>query len=503
MSILKSFSLIGVLSIISVALSFISQIVFSYYFGTSSELDAYWIAFAIINLLAFPLISLREALVSEIHQHLDSDMKTASTYFSKVMSLILIVSFFGSIIALLFPKDLIKFISGDKSVILNAEIFAKLIWMAPALILMAVSDTLSALLTSYNRTAFQMVSRILASGSAIAVIALTANWIGSQALVFGFIASQTINLFALAGMLYRQGLSFRLTLPTSLGKNFLALSATLLFSNGINQFYAIYEKYSFLNFGSGIISAFQYSVSITNIVITVLGLSLANLFWPRFLKHATAKNMGQFYVEGMLGSKFLLLMLGWVCALIFLNARWIIESIFTRGAFGREALELTVFCLQMTIFAAIPVSLNSLIGRALISTRASKSVVVISLSMAIVGALVLFLATYFKDLHLATSYWLIANLFGSIASGILFIRKAQVSMSVYKNSLWWILRYAVVLVATVSLAFEFLAPYVFSQYGLIDVVCKSLLFTVLYSSLTFLLGLFKGIPLGSLVKRSS
>ena len=503
MSLLRNFGWVGTLSLVGIGVSFASQLVFSYYFGTTMALDAYWVAFAIMNFLAFPLISLREALVSEIHERSNVDMQHASAYFSKALSLILVIALIGSTAGLIFSNVFIQWIAGSKNLAFHTEVFHKLLWLAPALILLALADTFNALLTSYNRTILQMGSRVLGASSTIAVIALAANWIGSQALVLGFVVGQALNVLVLTVILYRQGLSFRPTMPVGLGANFLKLTGALFCSYGINQIYAIYEKSTFLNFGVGLVSAFQYSVSVTNIVVTVLGLSLANLLWPRFLNHVSTQNTQHFYAEGALSSKLLLLVLGWVCALIFLHAQWVVQTVFARGAFAQEAVLLTTLCLQMTIFAAIPISINFVLGRAMISARASKSIMVIGFSTAIMGMVVLSLANYLHEARLAMGFWLLANLLGCILSGVLFMRKTQVSAVTYRNTLWWILRYALVLVATVSLAFEFLSPYVFSQYGLIDVVCKSLLFTVLYSSLTFLLGLFKGIPLGSLVKRSS
>ena len=333
--------LAGSLSLVGVALSFLSQLIFSYYFGTSAELDAYWIAFAIMNFLSFPLTALREALVSEIHELSLADKNLTSIYFSKALSLIIFTAIFLALFGLFLSDPLINLVAGDGKPVFHTEVYAKLLWLAPALILLALSDTFNSLLTSYNRVTLQMVSRILAAGSTIAVIAFSAAWMGSQALVFGFVIGQAINTVVLGYVLHRQGLFFKPFHFGGLGQDFLRISGALICSYGLSQIYALYEKAVFLNFGVGLVSAFQYSVSVTNIVITVFGLSLANLLWPRFLKYISDHNYPRLYDEVAISSKLLFIILGWICALVFLNAQWIVEIIFARGAFGEDATTLT------------------------------------------------------------------------------------------------------------------------------------------------------------------
>ena len=503
MNLRQSFGWVGALSLVGVILSFCSQLVFSYYFGTTSALDAYWVAFAIMYFLAFPLISLREALVSEIHERSMSDPAQASIYFSKVLTLILIIALTGSVIGIIFSEQLINLVVGEKNTSFHSEVLAKLLWLAPALILLGLSDTLNGLLTSYNRVILQMLSRILAAGSTVVIIALAANWIGSQALVLGFVLGQVVNVIALVIVLYRQGLSFKPSYPSGLGSTFLYLSGALFCSYGINQIYAVYEKSTLLSFGVGLVSAFQYSVSITNIIITVLGLSFANLLWPRFLGYVADQNTENFYFETALATKLLLIFLGWVCALIFFHAQWIVETIFARGAFGEEAVALTTICLKMTIFAAIPVSISLVLGRAMIAARASKNIMSIGFTTAFSGMLVLFLADRFREPHLAMSFWLIANLVGCVLSGILFLRQIQSTASTFQATIFWLLRYIAAVLISIAFAHEFLADLsISSNFQLLDVIFQSTLFTLLYLALMIVTGLFKSLPLARLMGRA-
>jgi putative peptidoglycan lipid II flippase len=492
---------VGTLSLIGIVISFLSQLVFSYFFGISVGLDAYWVAFAIMNFLSFPMIAIREALVSEIHERSKVDASSASAYFSKAISLILTLSFCLAVVGIFFSDFLITLVIGDGELILYQEVLNKLLWLAPALILLALSDTFNALLTSYNKAVLQMASRVLAAGSTIAIIAFSANYFGSQALVIGFIAGQILNTIALAYVLHRQGLSFKPSMPTNFGSAFLGLSGALIFSYGLSQIYALYEKSIFLNFGIGIVSAFQYSVSVTNIVITVLGLSLANVLWPRFLKFISEKDHARVYAEGAVSIKLLAVILGWICTAIYLNAQDVVQIIFARGAFTEDAIQLTTLCLKMTIFAAIPIAISAVLSRALISFRASGSIVIVGITTAIIGMLVLFVASYVDDSRLAMSFWLIANIVGVILSGILFIRKTQANSYAFQNAFFWIIRYLLILMISVSLLYVHFMQWTLSSNVLVNLIYKFILFTILYALLVILFGLLRRVPLRSLLGR--
>jgi len=410
----------AILASVGFFLSFASQIIISFYFGTSIELDAYWVALSLLNLFAFPLSPLKESLVPIVHRHSMHTLMSSSLHFSKGLSLILAVATVG-VVALLFSGELVSgLILGVDSNEAIHLVTIQLYWLAPAIWLLAISETLNALLASFNKVIFQMTSRLMAAFATLFFIVILSAWIGIYSLPISFIFGQLVMCLVLAYAILKLGLAFKPSWPFGLGRDYFFLSLALLISTLSMQMYLLYEKYVFSSFGSGYIASFQYGVALTNVVIAILAISLANVFWPRFMKYREVADWDRLYNELTTAIKICLIVLGGLCSFIYVYANPIVEFIFFRGAFTRDALFTTSEMLRATIFTAIPIAVIAITGRALISLESAKSIVLVGLSVSISGFFVLMFSHFLHNLHLGIHHWLIANLVGCIASALMF-----------------------------------------------------------------------------------
>ncbi len=451
-SLKKNIGWTTILSIAGFVLSFASQIIISYFFGTSAELDSYWVAFALMNLLAFPLASLKEALVPGVHQYGQSDPRNASTYFSQGMSLVLFVATLGVIAAWVFGSSLSALmLGGSPSSAMEGLVMRQLHWLAPGILLLAISETLGALLTSFHKVIFQMVSRVLAASTSLMCIGIFSGWIGINALSISFLFGQLVTSLVLMAVFFRMRITYRPTWPLGLGRGYFYLSVTLLMSALATQLYLLYEKAVFADFGSGIISSFQYGVSLTNVVIAILAGSLASVFWPRFMAYVQQDDLTSLYKEVALAIKISLIALGGVCSFAYLCASPIVSIIFIRGAFNQEAALKTAEMLQATIFTALPIAIITLLGRVLISLKSSKSIMYVGLSIAISGAITLRFAYQVDSINLAIHHWVIANIIGCIVSVLVFGRVIKLRFSDYLSDALWIGRFIMALACVMVL----------------------------------------------------
>ena len=475
--------------------SFASQIVISYFYGTSAELDAYWAALAIVNLLIFPIHPLRESLVPEIHRRsLEDSPKNASEYFSKALTLILFIATFGLCLSFAFPGFLSSLVVHSNYEELPRLVSQQLLWLAPAIILLAISETFNSLLASYQAVILQSVSRLLAAGSTLAIIAILAGVVGIQALALGFMGGQLITVIALYMVIRKRGLNYRFTWPANLGKAFFTLSGALLINYTASQIYSIYEKYIFSGFSQGLISAFQYGVSLTNVLITILGISLANVFWPRFLAYANSRDFNQANRDMSAALKIVLLGMSIICTIIFCNAETIIHILFVRGAFDADSALRTSQALKAAIFAAVPITAASILGRALISFGAAKNVMMIGIVTAITGLLVLFVAQQFDIYEIAIMHWLLANIVGFFLSGVFFIRLLNHTIDRYRSSCWWIFRLFVMVIVTILLNQSLINAGPLSAMSISAVLASTLLIIVQSGVCIWIFGLHKGLP---------
>lgn len=480
-SLKKNIGWTTILSVAGFVLSFASQIIISYFFGTSVELDSYWVAFALMNMLAFPLASLKEALVPGVHQYGQSDPRNASTYFSQGMSLVLLVATLGVIAAWIFGSSLSALmLGGSPSSAMEGSVMRQLHWLAPGILLLAISETLGALLTSFHKIIFQMVSRVLAATTSLVCIGILGGWIGINALSISFLFGQLVMSLVLIVVFFKMKIVFKPSWPKNLGSGYFYLSFTLLISALANQLHFLYEKAVFADFGSGIISSFQYGVSLTNVVIAILAGSLASVFWPRFMAYVQQDDFGSLYKEVTLAIKISLIALGGVCSFAYLCASPIVSIIFVRGAFNQDAAIKTAEMLQATIFTALPVAVITLLGRALISLKSSKAIMLVGLSIAISGVITLRLADQVDSSNLAIHHWVIANIVGCIVSALVFGWVINLRFSDYLSDALWIGRFIMVLACVMVLWGLLGASTYVESVGFFGLILISIAYGLLY-----------------------
>lgn len=484
----------GGLSGFSFLASFISLIVISYHFGASAEVDAYWVAFALMNLLAFPLAPLREALVPEFHRRLQQGPEEASAYFSRTMTLILLVAGAGVLAGWLLAEPLTALaVSGEQAQVRSLAV-GQLYWLAPAVMLLAVSETLNAILAAYHLVILQSIARLLGAVSTLAVLALLAGVLQSHVLPLGFITAQVVTTLVQIVALRRRGLVFRLVWPGALGGRFLVVSGALLITYAASQAYAVYEKHTLTAFAAGLVSSFQYAVSLTNVLITLIGVALSNVLWPRFMEHVASDDQDRLYAEISMASRFTFLITGWLCAMAWLNATALIELIYARGAFDAVAVTRTADALRLAVFAAVPVSVGLIMGRALISLGAARSVVVAGLTTAFVGSATLAVAHLLGSSTLALSHWLLANLVGLAIQAALLARICGGSQGVFFMAVWWLVRWigVLVLAGIVTQMIPAAQPGFVALVG--DIFARSAAFSTLFAALAWGVGLMFGLP---------
>ncbi|MHB8742006.1 MAG: lipid II flippase MurJ [Sulfuricaulis sp.] len=426
-------------------LSFASQMVISYHFGTSSSLDAYWVALATVNALAFYQHPIREALVPEFHSRLDRDPHAANDYFSRAFTLVVLLSALAALAAWLMPGTLAGIVASGIASSTRQQVVVLLQGLAPAILLLAVSEILNGILTCYNRVIWQALARMLGAISSLASLLSLAGIWGAKALVVAFLAGQAAMAAVQIYMLYRLGLRYRPRWARRLGHKFFAVAGALLVSYLLSQGYAVFEKNTFAYFSAGLVSAFQYGTVIVNVLISVIALSMSQLLWPRFLdgianddhmdiRHTTAR-----------ATRFLLLLLGLLCLFFFLEAERVIRLVYARGAFGQESVAQTVTAFRAAIFAAMPIAVTSILVRVLVSLRAANALSWIGGIMAVGGIATLAAARAVHSQELAMFHWLIGNSIGVAVTCWFYSRAYDFRREDVVRSLLWVVRLVTVM----------------------------------------------------------
>jgi peptidoglycan biosynthesis protein MviN/MurJ (putative lipid II flippase) len=205
------------------------------------------------------------------------------------------------------------------------------------------------------------------------------------------------------------------------------LFASLLLTYLFAQIYLLAERSAMIYLGAGLVSGFQYSASLVNMLIGLMAYPLANLLWSQFLARAAESDgqAAQALAVRSCGLLFYLLMVA--CVFVWTNAREIVVLLYGRGAFDDASVHLTTEALRATIFTAIPISIQAILGRWLMSLPGAHRQVWVGLATTGVGLLVIGLAVGAKQSSWVLMHWLLANLGGMLVSVLIFVREGQFS----------------------------------------------------------------------------
>lgn len=404
-----------------------------------------------MNVLASLAAPMREALVPEFHRRLQEDIHNAMNYFSRAMTLILLVAVGGMLLAVALAGPLASLTVNANSLETRLLAIHQIYWLAPAIVLLVVSETLNSILAAYRRVIFQSISRLLGALSSLLVLGTCSGVLDGHVLPIAFIGAQAVTIVVQAGALRREGLKFRLAWP-SLDSKFFVVSGSLLISYVASQGYTLLEKHTLTLFESGLVSSFQYAVSLANVIITLVGITISSVLWPRMLSFAASKDHGNIFSEVMLTTRIMFIALGCLCGLVWLNAPAIVTLLFARGAFNASDIPRAAWALQLAVFASLPISVGFVVGKGLLSMGAARSLMATGLSIALAGTFTLLIASFFENETLALSHWVIANAVGLAVQIVLLMRFCSKTANQLRHGLNWLIKWAVALLLAIGLA---------------------------------------------------
>ena len=193
--------------------------------------------------------------------------------------------------------------------------------------------------------------------------------------------------------------------------------------------------------------------------------------------------------------RIIILFIGGLCTTVWINANFLINIIFARGAFDAAAEAMTTESLRLAIFAAIPISAGLVMGRALISIGEARSVMYTGLGMVLVGCLTLLFGGGTGITQLALLHWLMANLCGTLIQAVLLLRVCSGSKELFVKSVWWIVRFTLALLFAATASQFCLRTYVSGvDIDLLEIVLSSICFGFFYLPLIWIMGLLRGLP---------
>ena len=183
----KNFLKLFSLAILIYPLSFINQILISYFFGTSSKLDAYWFSMSLAMILIIHLQPIKEILVNEFYVLKKSDIIKGNQFLVENLFAWIILLVLSSLLFYTFSHEIVYLIMSDfsKEYFDSYLIFFK--FMIVYVNFLFISEILSGILITFGIVIYQNLSKLIIVLSSIIFLLILFEFFKEYTLAYSLI----------------------------------------------------------------------------------------------------------------------------------------------------------------------------------------------------------------------------------------------------------------------------------------------------------------------------
>ncbi len=330
-------------------------------FGAGRELDIYYAAFQIPDLLSvvFLLGAGSAAILPVFQEYVARDRARARLLISRISTLFVLGALGGVALVFMLAPRLVQLTVPGFSPTERALTVTLMRIMLCSPVLFGLSGIFSAVIQSFERFFSYALAPILYNLGIIAGIIFFAPRWGIMGLALGVALGAGLHMAIQFISLVSLGFAPRFTLgPVDEGmKKIIALSAPRVLSLSFTQLtvVALIGLASLLSSGS--ITIFQFAQNLYFVPVGVFGVSYSVALFPRLSAARIRRDGSRFFQEFFLGLRSILF---WVLpsAALFLVLRVEIVQVVLGGrAFSQEDIRLTAACLGLLAIAIIAASI--------------------------------------------------------------------------------------------------------------------------------------------------
>lgn len=371
---LKNSFFLMIISIVSILIGFLRDLVLSNQYGASDSSDIF------LMLLNIPIIVFATigAAINTTYIPLYSEINYNKTeehslkFTNKVMNIILIFCLILIIIFLINAEKIVKIFamgfSGEKlriSIRLTRIIILSLFFIGP-----------NYLLTSFlNLKNIFIIPAIVPIITNLLIIIFIIFSKGNLTfLVIGTVFAYAVQILIL--YYYSRKNNYKISLDLKLNdsniKKMFCLVIPVLFGTAVAQFNEVIDRSLASTLGEGMLSCFTYSNRISSSIQILFVSSLITLIYPKMNKLYSSKKVGEFKQLVIESLKNIIILILPLASVVYIFSEQIVLILFERGTFSRESTLITSGILKVYIVGIIFWTLREVLVRALYSLNNTK-----------------------------------------------------------------------------------------------------------------------------------
>ena len=343
--------LLGLFAFLSQVLAFLRDRLLAHIFGAGSELDIYYAAFRIPDLIfvaAASVVSL-SVLIPFIIEEENRGPEALRSFINDIFSffsvLIIVISSLAFFLMPVVSKILFK---GFSDATLAEVIFiSRILLLSP--ILLGFSNLLGSLVQAYNRFTIYALAPLLYNAGIIIGIIFIATRLGIVGVAVGVIMGAGLHALVQVPFIVRQGLlprfSFRFN-PALIARVVkISLPRTFTLSMSAISMIFLVSLASLMSAGS--ISVLSFSFNLQSVPLSIIGVSYSLAVFPTLSRRFKENNFNAFKEQMMVTARFIIFWSLPLSALFIVLRAQIVRVVLGSGLFSWDDTRLTAASLAL------------------------------------------------------------------------------------------------------------------------------------------------------------
>jgi len=356
---------VTLLSMLNMAVTFITQIIISYHFGASAERDAYFVVTAIPIYVSSILSS--SLSVTFIPIFVENETNKNETEAWKIASIFMNFIFLAlsglSIIGIIFARQIIALITPGFSGEMQVLTSSLLRIMMPTIVLNGLSNLLSSIYYAEYRYVQPGLSTIINSAVMLISVVLMRS-LGVYSLAIGFLLGSFANFLILTPIVFTSGkyiFSFDIRHPAV--KRIIQVMSPLIFFGAFYNSVKLLEKYFASSLSVGSISYLGYGNKIILVLNSLAINGISVTIFPLMARSWAVNDMAgvrKYFAKGVRG---ILLIAMPISAIFIALGVPIIQFLFERGSFDHATTVAVANVLSILMVTFVSAGLGNVVGK--------------------------------------------------------------------------------------------------------------------------------------------
>lgn len=375
---------------LSRVLGWVRLVVIGTSFGATGELDAFFAAFRIPDLI-FQLVAagaLSSALIPIVAGLLETDQdrrawRVASTVTNLMMLALLVLAVIVAVAApVLIPAITPGFdvVQTDRTIELT-----RVMLLSP--VLLALGSVATSLLNAQNTFGAPAVAPLVYNVAIIFAAAFLAPQLGVEGLALGVVVGSLLHIAVQLPSLFRGGFRYEpeIHVADPEAREALLLMAPRAVGLGVSQLTFVVSTTLASGLATGSITAFNIAFTILQIPIGVIGVPLGVVVFPSLARQLAAGSVDAFTSLLTRSLRLLLYVMLPITGLAIVLRRPIVTLLFDYGKFDQRAIDLTASTLLYFLIGLAAHSLIAVLARAFYAARDTRTPVAAAILAVVVN----------------------------------------------------------------------------------------------------------------------